>query len=830
MSLTPTRSTGDTPTSTNNNTTTNSNNVSTMSFDYDGFQCREFSFSTANAINLDDSDAFFANHKDSMAPTELGRQSGAVENDDSILNISAEVELDDTIMGPTTANTSTTAADTPIASTPTTKLINLESTGVMTPVNDTSDIPDPFLTPVAKPNEQQETQAEEEQQEQPQAVEAVADAQAEADENKENQTPAEPKPRFINLKTSWGPSTASAASKATSKPSKSRRSSGSNSQALKGFKSNAAKPQRKKSVRVKAANFVKKMAGIKARSSGKGQTKAGKNAVKKALAKSKKSKNMAQFVPLRSKKTCTAAREPSASLTRVPEHKTYDGYVSVAENLVKFFTDIPQRFLSGEKSAKKQKPTAPRTHKTTEELQMEQARMEKEKLMAEHKRFLELHPELAMSNGGGFQKRSAYVPTDPCELDPNLPYEEAVAKQAEALRMRAEAERQERNKQMQQGLQRVLESTEGELGICRKEVKQPTEPTTPEFLRRALMNKERKDKQRLTEKQEAELMEKMQRRFKANGVPVFVTKTKPAKRAKRVESTTMEPRKFKSRPFKKPPTPKMERKHKATQPEPFSRATLYQNPKEKKEHLKEQLEREEQEKLKQHREFKARPFTAPKAPSIARPRRKVKPDPFRRDTLYRDPREKVDALAQQLAQEQAPQPFKARGMPVYPEFKVERPQTMVVAEPFELESVRRAQEHRRQLEEQQQQREMEEEAERRKRNKKKPLGELTNNPNFDPQHAVLKKEMSIQRAKEKMAADKLAKEESEQMRQQQLEEERKEYRKMLNKLSFRRDMPIFPSPKSLRSEAPLVEPETPDVARPLNRRHRQPALPAYLRK
>ena len=46
-------------------------------------------------------------------------------------------------------------------------------------------------------------------------------------------------------------------------------------------------------------------------------------------------------------------------------------------------------------------------------------------------------------------------------------------------------------------------------------------------------------------------------------------------------------RKFKSRPFKKPPTPKVERKRKATKPAPFARQTLYINPREKQEQMSE---------------------------------------------------------------------------------------------------------------------------------------------------------------------------------------------------------------------------------------------------
>lgn len=168
-------------------------------------------------------------------------------------------------------------------------------------------------------------------------------------------------------------------------------------------------------------------------------------------------------------------------------------------------------------------------------------------------------------------------------------------------------------------------------------------------------------------------------------------------------------------------------------------------------------------------------------------------------------------------------------MPVYGEFKVERPQTMVVAEPFELESVRRAEEHRQRMAEEQQQREEEEEEQRRKRDKKRPLGELTNNPRLDPQQAVLRKELSVQRAKERIAADALAKQEGEREKQARLEAERREYRQMLNKVSYRRDMPMFPSPTPPpRSQVPLVEPDTPDVTRPLAQRRNRPQLPAYL--
>lgn len=53
-----------------------------------------------------------------------------------------------------------------------------------------------------------------------------------------------------------------------------------------------------------------------------------------------------------------------------------------------------------------------------------------------------------------------------------------------------------------------------------------------------------------------------------------------------------------------------------------------------------------------------------------------------------------------------------------------------------------------------------------------------------PSHAL--------QAKERMEADKVAQEEQEVAQQEQMEKDRKEYRKMLNKVTFRRDMPIFP--------------------------------------
>ena len=74
------------------------------------------------------------------------------------------------------------------------------------------------------------------------------------------------------------------------------------------------------------------------------------NAMKKALAKSKRSQHMPEFVPKRSTKRNTVARDLPASLTRVPEHKLYDGYTPIAENTARFFAEVPQRYMTGPKS------------------------------------------------------------------------------------------------------------------------------------------------------------------------------------------------------------------------------------------------------------------------------------------------------------------------------------------------------------------------------------------------------------------------------------------------------------------------------------------------
>lgn len=159
----------------------------------------------------------------------------------------------------------------------------------------------------------------------------------------------------------------------------------------------------------------------------------------------------------------------------------------------------------------------------------------------------------------------------------------------------------------------------------------------------------------------------------------------------------------------------------------------------------EEQEKREELELKSKRTFKANPYKTNSPPAIALPKRRVKPQPFNSETLYNDPREKIEHLAEQLAAEQIVPPFKAKGMPIYNEFHVERPQTVIVPEPFDLQSVRRAKQHLQQMEEQRHCQEEEEKKERRRRNKKLPLSELTNNPNFDPNSTVLKKELSIQR-------------------------------------------------------------------------------------
>lgn len=80
-------------------------------------------------------------------------------------------------------------------------------------------------------------------------------------------------------------------------------------------------------------------------------SKQASKAIKKAIKNSQSSKRLAEFVPLRSTKSFTSFVHVPETLTKVPEHKTYDGYVSVAEGLVKFFTEIPDRFLKGPRSA-----------------------------------------------------------------------------------------------------------------------------------------------------------------------------------------------------------------------------------------------------------------------------------------------------------------------------------------------------------------------------------------------------------------------------------------------------------------------------------------------
>eukprot|EP00043_Microstomoeca_roanoka_P027033 m.13378 g.13378 ORF g.13378 m.13378 type:complete len:732 (-) comp7254_c0_seq1:87-2282(-) len=628
------------------------------------------------------------------------------------------------------------------------------------------------------------------------------------DDDKENQqdnmqssTPAEKeKPRLGNLKKSWSTS---------GEDVKTNEASATRTKLLQSLATKQVKPQRKpKTECVQPAE----------------------NVVQEALKKSKKSKNMTPFVPLRSNKSCTVMQEVPESLTKVPEHKFYEGYTSMAEGLVKFFTEIPERFLpSASKSAKKSQPASiNRTQKTTEELQLEELQREKAKFKAMREEFLSKHQDILVTTPGALKSHEKRTPVmdDPYALDPTLPYDEAVAKQAEMLRKKAEADRQARNQEVAASLKKVLESTEGEMGISRKEVKQPTEPNTPEFVRRALMNKRRKEMLLSNEQLESDLLDKAQRQFKARNAPAFVKRSKQ-KKPKRVQHAFVGARKVKSTRSEKPAPAKKQHKLKLTAPEPFDRPTLYQNPKQKHEQLREELTKQEEAELQEKRVFKAHPFKVAEPPSIARPQRRIQPEPFSRETLYQDPRPKIEELAKRLAEEQTPTPFKARGMPVFEEFQVERPHTMVVPEPFNLESVRRAEEHKQRMEEARLQAEREEEAKRKKN--KAPLSELTNNPNLDPHNALLRKEQSIQLAKEKMEADRSAKEEQEKLQQEKIEQERKEYRQMLNKISFRREMPIFSSPKALRSEAPLVDPSTPDVMRPLALRHNKPTLPAYLR-